>query len=57
MTEYADKLRSLGFRSQVPANKKTVDVHDEHTVVVTEHWNDRQDVTVCPQTVRRSNHG
>lgn len=52
MSEYAEKLRSLGFRARPPGNKVTTDVHDSHTVDVTEHWNDRVDVTVKPQTLR-----
>lgn len=32
--------------------KVTTDVHDQHTVDVTEHWHDRQDVLVKPDTVR-----
>lgn len=33
--------------------KTTTDVHDNHTVDVIEHWNDRQDVTVKPKTLRK----
>jgi hypothetical protein len=32
--------------------KVTTDVHDHHTVDVTEHWHDRQDVLVKPDTLR-----
>jgi hypothetical protein len=32
--------------------KTTTDVHDKHTVDVTEHWHDRQDVKVKPETIR-----
>lgn len=45
--DYAEKLRSINFgqaRHRKP--KVTVDVHDRHAVTVTEHWHDRQDVTV-----------
>ena len=49
---YVDKLRSLGFRATVPSPKVTTDVHDRHTVDVTEHFNDRVDVTVKPATAR-----
>ncbi len=53
MSEYREKLLSLGFsRSRDRQPKKTVDVHDHHTVEVTEHWDDRQDVLVKPETVR-----
>lgn len=51
--EYREKLKSLGFsRARARQPKTTVDVHDHHTVEVTEHWHDRQDVTVKPDTVR-----
>jgi hypothetical protein len=49
---YRAKLRTLGFRSRVPGPKVTTDIHDHHTVDVTEHWHDRQDVTVKPDTLR-----
>lgn len=53
MTDFAEKLRSLSFsRPRNRAPKTTVDVHDHHTVEVTEHWHDRQDVTVQPETIR-----
>jgi hypothetical protein len=32
--------------------KTTVDVHDHHKMEVTEHWDDRVDVTMKPETVR-----
>jgi hypothetical protein len=32
--------------------KTTTDVHDTHKVDVTQHWHDRQDVTVKPETIR-----
>lgn len=52
---FKEKLRSLslmGPRSD-RGPKKTVDVHDKHTVEVVEHWNDRVDVTVKnPETIR-----
>ena len=48
-----DALRSIAIRPTDPGAKKTVDVHDRHTVEVTEHWNDRVDVTVKnPETIR-----
>lgn len=51
MSEYADKLRSIGVtRQSRRAPKVTVDDHDTHTVTVTEHWHDRQDVAVRPLT-------
>jgi hypothetical protein len=47
------------YRSIMVANpnrqklrKTTTDVHDHHTVDVTEHWHDRQDVAVHPDTIR-----
>ncbi len=53
MDEFADKLRSLSFsRPGHRAPKVTVDHHDHHTVEVTEHWQDRQDIKVLPETIR-----
>lgn len=48
--EFKEKIQSLGFRRGPAAPKTTVDVHDHHKVEVTEHWNDRVDVTVKPET-------
>lgn len=51
--EFLEKLRTINFgdkRKRGP--KTTTDVHDHHTVDVTEHWDDRQDVTVKPETIR-----
>lgn len=31
--------------------KTTTDDHGTHTVAVTEHWQERQDVTVKPRTI------
>ena len=50
---FKDKIRSINFgqaRHRKP--KVTTDVHDHHRVDVTEHWHDRQDVTVRPKTLR-----
>jgi hypothetical protein len=56
--EYVDKLRSLNVaRPGRRAPKVTIDVHDRHTVTVTEHWHDRQDVLVKPQPVRMKARG
>ncbi len=53
MNAYREKLLSLNVsRPSHRAPKVTVDQHDHHTVEVTEHWHDRQDVKVCPETVR-----
>lgn len=50
---FKEKLHSLSFsRAGHRAPKVTTDVHDTHTVDVTEHWHDRQDVTVKPATVK-----
>ena len=44
--------REVGFsRSSRPGTNTTLDHHDYGTVEVTEHWNDRQDVTVKPETI------
>lgn len=51
--DFKEKIRSINFgqaRHRKP--KVTTDVHDNHSVDVTEHWHDRQDVTVKPSTVR-----
>lgn len=53
MSEFGEKIRSvnvgLGKRREP---KVTTDHHDYGTVEVTEHWGDRQDVTVKPETVQ-----
>lgn len=51
---YLEKLRSLSFARPSARSRPrvTTDVHDHHTVEVTEHWNDRQDVTVKPEPIR-----
>lgn len=52
---FKDKIRSINFgQARRRAPKVTTDVHDTHTVDVTEHWHDRQDVTVHPETLRLS---
>lgn len=52
---FKDKIRSVSFgQARHRRPKTTTDVHDHHTVDVTEHWHDRQDVTVHPETVRYS---
>jgi hypothetical protein len=51
--DFKDKIRTINFgqdKNRKP--KTTVDEHDYGTVEVTEHWKDRQDVTVKPDTVR-----
>lgn len=51
--EFKEKIRSINFGSERRRQpKKTVDVHDHHTVEVTEHWSDRQDINVKPETIR-----
>lgn len=51
MNEFLEKLRSINIgKPERRQPKVTTDVHDHHTVDVTEHWDDRQDVTVKPQT-------
>lgn len=48
---FKEKIQSLSFMGSARLSKKTVDVHDTHTMEVTEHWDDRVDVTMKPQTV------
>jgi hypothetical protein len=51
----ADHYRSLSVASpdRATMRKVTTDDHGTHTVDVTEHWHDRQDVHVkAPPTVR-----
>lgn len=44
---YAAKLRTLSFgRPEARKAKRTTDLHDSHAVTVTEHWDDRVDVSV-----------
>ena len=52
--EFKEKLRSLSFQGdrRGVAPKVTTDVHDHHEVDVTEHWSERVDVLVKPDTVR-----
>lgn len=47
-----DALRSISARPHEPGAKTTVDVHDTHKAVVTEHWNDRVDVNMKMDTIR-----
>ncbi len=52
MDDFVSKLRSLSFsRPSHRAPKVTVDHHDHHTVEVTEHWHDRQDVKARMETI------
>jgi hypothetical protein len=53
-SEYREKLKSLAFQGPRTERgpKVTTDVHDRHSVDVTEHWSDRVDVTVKPSPVR-----
>jgi hypothetical protein len=50
----AEHYRSLFVASpdRKRMRKVTTDVHDHHKVDVTEHWHDRQDVTVKPEPIR-----
>lgn len=49
----AEHYQSLRVASPDRSNltKTTTDDHGTHTVDVTQHWHDRQDVTVKPATV------
>ena len=49
----AEHYRSLHVAraDRASMRKTTTDDHGTHTVDVTEHWHDRQDVTVKPRTV------
>jgi hypothetical protein len=49
-----EHYQSLTVRGvdQSSLTKTTTDEHDTHSVDVTEHWHDRQDVTVKPPTHR-----
>ena len=50
---YREKLLSLNFsRPAHRAPQTRTDDHGTHTVDVTEHWHDRQDVLVKPQPVK-----
>jgi hypothetical protein len=52
---FAEKIKTLNIG--IPSHrgpKKTTDDHGTHRVTVTEHWNDRVDVTVKPPTVHRT---
>ncbi len=50
--EFIAKLRTLNIGKQSRRGPKTVtDVHDHHTVDVTEHWDDRVSVNVKLETL------
>lgn len=42
---------AVGSSAREDLTKSTVDDHGTHTVEVTEHWQERQDVTVRPKTL------
>ena len=42
---------AVGSSQRGDLTKATTDDHGTHTVTVTEHWQDRQDVTVKPKTL------
>ena len=52
----AEHYRSLsvGSSDRSHMTKTTTDDHGTHTVDVTEHWQDRQDVIVKPKSVQAS---
>lgn len=52
--DFATHVRSLSVAhpNRREMTKVVTDVHDHHTVDVTEHWHDRQDVTVKPEFVK-----
>lgn len=53
MSEYADKLRSLGFPRRLGATERREVVEDGRRVAATEeHWDGRRDATVYPDVVR-----
>jgi hypothetical protein len=49
---YREHIASIGLRARNPAPKQTVDVTDDTTNTVTEHWDDRQDVHIHARTLR-----
>jgi hypothetical protein len=50
---FKEKIRTINWGTAKGRRPKvTRDVHDHHIVDVTEHWEDRQDVTVRPETLR-----
>lgn len=54
MSEYAEKLKSLGFPRKLGASEKKVEVADGRKVAETvEHWDGKQDATVYPDVIRR----
>lgn len=52
MSEYRDKLRSIGFVGKAPESRKTVERTEDSTVIHTEHDDGRVDAVVRPDTVR-----
>jgi hypothetical protein len=52
---FAEKIRTVNFgQAKGRRPKVTTDDHGTHKVDVIEHWEDRQDVTVRPETLRYS---
>jgi hypothetical protein len=52
---FKEKIRSVNIAMAKRRRPKvTTDIHDYGTVAVTEHWHERQDVTVKPKTARAS---
>lgn len=51
---FAEHVRSLRVASPDRASltKTVTDDHGTHRVDVTQHWHDRQDVTIRPETLR-----
>lgn len=53
MSEYADKLRSLGFPRRLGQTEQRQTVADGRLVATeAEHWDGRKDATVFPDVVR-----
>ena len=50
---FKDKIKTINLgMAKRRGPKVTTDVHDTHSVDVTEHWSERVDVTVKPPTVK-----
>lgn len=55
MTDYRDKLQSLGFNRRTGQSHTVPVAHEERpgvAGVVTEHWDGRQDASVFPDVTR-----
>jgi hypothetical protein len=52
--DFKDKIKTISFaQAKNQQAKVTKDVHDNHVVEVTEHWEDRVDVNVLAPSISK----